>query len=70
MNTFLVDFAFCPCGEMTAIQPTKLAIPDTNPQSYESVEGSIVVACEMQTGLQIRHWLFAVTLNCVGGWPL
>jgi hypothetical protein len=29
MNTFLVDFAFCPCGEVTAIQPTKLAIPDT-----------------------------------------
>ena len=45
MNTFLVDFAFCPCGEMTAIQPTKLAIPDTSPQPYESVEGSIVVAC-------------------------
>jgi hypothetical protein len=30
---------------MTAVQPTKLAIPDTNPQPYESVEGSIVVAC-------------------------
>jgi len=30
---------------MTAIQPSKLAIPDTNPQPYASVEGSIVVAC-------------------------
>jgi hypothetical protein len=45
MNTFLVDFAFCPCGELTAIQPTKPVIPDTNPQPYGSVEGSIVVAC-------------------------
>jgi len=40
-----VDFAFCPCGERTAIQPTKPVIPDTNPQPYESVEGSIFVAC-------------------------
>jgi uncharacterized Zn-finger protein len=45
MNTHLVDFAFCPCGEQTAIQPTKPVISDTHPQPYESVEGSIVVAC-------------------------
>lgn len=45
MSTFLVDFAFCPCGERTAIQPTKPVIPDTNPQPLSSVEGSIAVAC-------------------------
>ncbi len=45
MNTRYVDFAFCPCGEQTAIQPTKPMTPDTNPQSLESVEGSIIVAC-------------------------
>ena len=45
MSTYLVDFAFCPCGARTAIQPTMPVIPDTHPQPYESVEGAIFVAC-------------------------
>src|SRR5258708_39804133 len=44
MNTY-VDFAVCPCGERSAIQPTKPVIPDENPQPSGSVEGWIVVAC-------------------------
>lgn len=44
MNAY-VDFAVCPCGAQSAIQPTKPVIQDENPQPSGSVEGVIVVAC-------------------------
>jgi hypothetical protein len=45
MNTMYFDFSVCPCGEQSAIQPSKLASSDAHPQSSETDSGSIFVAC-------------------------
>src|SRR2546423_14108524 len=45
MSTIFVDFAVCPCGEQTAVRPTTPAIANANPQSSETDEYSILLAC-------------------------
>jgi hypothetical protein len=45
MSTMFVDFAICPCGEQTAIQPSTPVIPNVRPQPSETIGGSIFVAC-------------------------
>lgn len=45
MTVFLVDFAGCKCGNLTAIRPTRVVIPGVNPQPLEPDADSILVAC-------------------------